>query len=704
MDTNGYNSFNSFNGPVFVDGDVDIDGNLDVTGTINGGGGSGSVNNPMTSNLDAGNYSIININEIKGTTEIKTSILNLQNNDIKGVNSVHLNLIEGISNFITMYGDINIITSLNLLGNVISNVGSLTAFSPLANLHLDFIPTTAGTANQVLARDSNYNPSHPYTHKLVWADPAAGFVSNPLTTDLNANFKNITLVDTLIVKGITLMQSQLGLGMINCADGLFPVPILWLFATNGNGPFYKCFNTEFITPKDSKGLTIDSKDTSGDDSKIIIRTPILTINNSTNLAPTAISITGNINFTNPNAILSNSSGLIIDISQIKNNGSQIIVSDVTSFSLGIKTNTLNSVDGGSMSILQSLTMAVNKQLKSHLIFTDGLRSYTADLLIAGLLPDNKTQKNIIITAPIITLNNQFDPLLPESCQLKILGTIIFDNVLTNSIISGGYIMIDSKYTNNTATTLYLKGSEMEITSSLNDIKISVPVSKYIDLQGNVTVGDGKTSQLLVDFLYPRTGTTVTTTNFNVLRKLQSNMSNISTTRNVRTTLFKNYGANTLASTSLNTLTPVLITTSNGPSTGSKAWTNAADLVSGDKLCLTLTGILTTGTGGSMNIFVYGGIAGSLVQATTFTTTNITINNELVKLTIDMDVIVTPGFFTINNIAFCSFIRNSNSTINMVGTIGSSIPLNGSPTFEIYASHSILQASTFKLLTYSIEVY
>ena len=395
--------------------------------------------------------------------------------------------------------------------------------------------------------------------------------------------------------------------------------------------------------------------------------------------------------------------MIIDASQIKNNGSPIIVSDIASFSQGIKTNTLNSVDGGSMSILQSLTMAVNKQLKSPLMFTDGLRSYTTDLLIAGLLPDNKTQKNILITAPIITLNNQFDPLIPESCQIKILGTVIFDNVITDSIIRGGYIMIDSKYTNNTATPLYLKGSEMEITSSINDIKISVPVNKSIDLQGNVMVGDGKTSQIQADVLYPRTATAVSTSNFNVLRKLQNYMFNIATTRNVRTTLFKYYGANTLAATSLNTTTPVLITTSNGPSTGSKGWTSG-EIESGDKLCLILTGILTTGTNGNMNIFVYGGSEGSLVQATSFTTANITINNELVRIKIELDVIVTGENFTINNVAFCSLNRYINSTINMVGTIGSPIPLTGSPTFEIYASHSVLQASTFKLLTYSMEVY
>ena len=158
MDQNGFNNNNYFQGPVFIEGNTDIDGNLDVTGTINGGSGSGSVNNPMTEDLDANQFSIhnvseitgfegvlrtnqldlqdndiININEIKGNSEnklyisanvemsenldmtdksiininelkcstgseIKTSLLNLQNNNIIGVNSIHLNLLEGLSN------------------------------------------------------------------------------------------------------------------------------------------------------------------------------------------------------------------------------------------------------------------------------------------------------------------------------------------------------------------------------------------------------------------------------------------------------------------------------------------------------------------------------------------------------------------------------------------------------------------------------
>ena len=389
-------------------------------------------------------------------------------------------------------------------------------------------------------------------------------------------------------------------------------------------------------------------------------------------------------FNNNQAALGGLGGLVISASQINNSGNNISMN-------------------AALTTTGNITLAATKRLNAPSVYTNNIRPYAnSELLITGLQTDNKTLSNMTISAPIITINNQFDALIPENCQIKMLGTLYFDNVITDSIIRGGYIIVDSKYTDNTATPLHLKGNEIEMTSSVNDIKIAVPVNKYIKLEGTVFVSDGKTSQIQADFIYGTTNSYVTTATLIVLRRLQSYMATITTTRNVRTTLFKNYGINNII-TSLNTITPVLITTSNGPFVGSKAW-NSGDIVSGDKLCLTLTGLLTTASGGSMNIYVYGGLTGSLVQATSFTTTNMALNNEVVKMTIDCDCIVTGANLTINNVAFCSLIRNANSTVNMVGTIGTTIPINGSPIFEINASHTILQASTFKLLTYSMEVY
>ena len=181
------------------------------------------------------------------------------------------------------------------------------------------------------------------------------------------------------------------------------------------------------------------------------------------------------------------------------------------------------------------------------------------------------------------------------------------------------------------------------------------------------------------------------------------LNNETTLRNVRTSLFKYYGPHTFM-TPLNTITPTIISYTNGASVGSKIQ-DTNQLNSGDRLCFTLTGLLTTAGGGNMNIYVYAGVAGSLVQVTSFTKPNIVLNNEPVKITIDCDIIKSPGANSLSNVAFCTLHRNDNSVCNLVGTIGATIPDDPNTQYEIYATHTIVQAgSTFKLLTYSMELY
>lgn len=249
------------------------------------------------------------------------------------------------------------------------------------------------------------------------------------------------------------------------------------------------------------------------------------------------------------------------------------------------------------------------------------------------------------------------------------------------------------------------GSTIGITGT-DDMTLTVPANKYINLNGIVLVGDAKSSQLQVDTLYQRSGLFVKTSNFSARYRLYSHMNaldNDTNSRNVRTSLFKYYGPHTFT-TPLNTTTPTIISYTNGASVGSKIQ-DTAHLNSGDKLCFTLTGLLTTAGGGSMNIYVYAGVAGSLVQVTSFTKTNIVLNNAPVKITIDCDIIKSPGANSLNNVAYCTLHRDDNSVCNLVGTIGATIPDNPNTQYEIYASHTIAQAgSTFKLLTYSIELY
>ena len=684
----------------------------------------------IDSHVNMLNYTMKNLTSIQGSggkLELISSNLHMNSGIIYNASSI---VGAGLNNDLLISGSITLNGDINMDNFTLNNVRNVNKSS----INFSLIPATAGSPGQVLTRASNFDIKDPLTAQLVWTTPSGGGVQNPMTVDLNGGGLNITNLSSLTT-------TELKVSSINLASGTIiqtsPLAVNTQLKVN---------NINTLT---NPTIAMPSVDFSG-----TIKT-----NTIATYSGTDISVNGNLSFVQNIPVLSSPNGLRIRVAEIYNTGlvtsflGDCVFSNVVLFANGIETNTIkqrtgtalgltsptinitgstainltgpttttgnatfqstvrtNTIDtysGGNISCLQNLTLAVGKQLKSDLVFTNGLRSNSGgDLFIAGLLPDNKTQTNIVLSSPTITLNNQFDPLLPESCLINILGTLRFDNTITDSIIRGGYIMIDSKYTNNTATPLYLKGSEIEMTSSVNDIKITVPVNKYIDLQGNVIVGDGKTSQIQSDVLYPRTTQFVTTSNFSANHRIYSHMNaldNDTNSRNVRTSLFKYYGPHTFI-TPLNTTTPAIISYTNGSSVGSKIQ-DTAHLNSGDRLCFTLTGLLTTAGGGSMNIYVYAGVAGSLVQVTSFTKTNIVLNNAPVKITIDCDIIKSPGANSLNNIAYCTLHRDDNSVCNLVGTIGATIPDNPNTQYEIYASHTVAQAgSTFKLLTYSMELY
>ena len=733
--------------------------------TVSGGSG-GSVNNPMTSSLNANNFNITNLNAIQLTNglyfssafvpeenhvlyvafggagpiiDYKKAVfnpveenINMNDKSITNNNNIETKGISSSTGTIAVTSILNMFNDINMDSNDIFNVDRLTTTHAGISLNLDMIPATEGKANQYLARDPSYSPGNFATHKLVWQTPSGGGggVQNPMNTILDCNGYGLVNVSSLTSQNSGTFNILLNGNIIsNVGNSLSGITNLTGFnatmTLNGEIKIASIFKSNNISPSSGTVLTITA--------------PTIDVNSTTT------TLNGDIKIANTfktNNIAPNTGTTLTVTSPILalNSSSNVLITSPSIITTG------------------NITLGTNKKLITTLAYADFIGSSTnTDLTIGGITEDGKTETNIVMSAPSINLNNNFSTTVPdtmvningaikfnntittpfimgpnitisgitsagaqtpltinatnlnisnqtsttENCNIKLLGALNFDNVITDSIIRGGYLYISSKYADETKTPLYLSGSTIDMTSD-DDIKITVPANKYIDLQGNVIVGDGKTSQIQTDFLYPRNGQAVTTSNLNVLRRLQSHMTDITTTRNVRSTLFKYYGPNTVT-TNLNTITPVPISISNGLLTGSKSF-NAGDIVSGDKLCFTLTGLLTTAGGGNMNIYVYGGLTGSLVQTTSFTLPNIVLNNEIVKMTIECDCIVTGSNLTINNVAFCSFIRNINSTVNIVGTIGSSIPASGSPIFEIYASHSILQTSSFKLLTYSMEVY
>ena len=566
MNMNGFSEVNTHDGTVFVEGDMNIEGNLYVSGTYPGGGGSG-VQNPMIENLDAGNFNITNVNTltISSLTSPNPTIncnskslinlnaiqlsnglyfssayppeenyvlyvlggnpagpiidykkavfnpveenVNMDNKSITNNNNIETKGISSSTGAVAFTSILNMFNDINMGFNDIFNVERLTASHASVTLNLDMIPMTEGKAGQVLARNPAYDPLNFSTHKLVWTNQASGTVTNPMTVSLEAGTFSIYNANIVECKNVNILASGSGL---SCADGTFAVPITWGLARKLTlDPFYRTFNTDYITPATNLGITIDSKAPDGiTDSKITLSAPNIIFNNSTNLAPSLVTITGNLQITNSSGYIHgnnlivrgrdssavptpitiegtttsiNSSTLNITSSTVNN----FLGAVPTNFSGTVRTNTIDANSGGTISVLQNLTLATGRQLRTDLVFADGIRSYTTDLILTGLLPDNKTQTNIILASPQISLNNQFGPLTQET-QVNIAGNIIFNNPVTQPFINGANLTIRGRTTGGVPTVLALEGSTISMiaTTAININANAINIIKNVNLLSN----------------------------------------------------------------------------------------------------------------------------------------------------------------------------------------------------------------------------
>ena len=743
MDLNGFSIDNTHDGTVFVFGDMNIDGNLTVTGTYPGGGGG--VQNPMTSNLDAGNFNITNLNTLD--TDIITSsnssisfnskgISNLTfigstnggadtiilNGDIKSING---NFLDGITNItgygsgdvLNLNGEIRISNSLNLLGNNITTINNTetkgissstgaTAFTSILNmfndinmnnndifnverlsashatvsLNLDMIPATDGKAGQILARDPSYTPGNFSTHKLVWANQASGGITNPLTSDLQAAQFSIFDAKTLESKNINIMASG---GGLSCVNGTFAVPITWALAQKLTlSPFYQTFNTDYITPASNLGLTIDSKAPDGiTDSKITLSAPNIILNNSTNLAPSLVSITGNLQITNgsgyihgdnlivrgrtagnvsTNLTLEGTTTAINSTTLNITSNANVIVGN-TNFTNTVRTNTIDANSGGTISVLQNLTLATGRQLRTDLVFADGLRSYTnADLYVAGLLPDNKTQTNIILASPQISLNNQFGPVTQES-QVNIAGNIVFNNPVSNPFIHGSNLIIRGRTPANVATQLTIEGTTTTINSST--LQISSTLNNNIDGQTN----------------FDR--------NINLLSTRGINI-------NPYMVLYRTFGSGAVFNIT-NSLTYVKVT--NGQASKGSKIIPLNGLVINDLYKLTLKGLLSTSTSGSMEFAIYFGANIACI----FSFINTAMSNDGFEFSCELTVRdAGSGTFALD-IGLGKLERN-NFTTRIVFATGVNIP-NLAASLDIFMKPTVnLGVGTVTIYNYTVE--
>ena len=338
------------------------------------------------------------------------------------------------------------------------------------------LPTTAGVPgnNVVVGPDGN---------SLIFANSGGGGVQNPMTSNLNCNNFFVTscagvvapLNATMFIAAANIDFERSNLIDINQIQGITvnnrtTLRVMGDLLINDNIDMlaHPMFNILDLRSVDALKLDL-MPSTQGLPNQVLSRNPAFDPNNANTHKLTWQSLSaggvnnpmtsnlngGNFTITNLSSLTSSAinvssinlaSGTIIQTAplaintQLKVNNintltNPTIVMPSVDFSGVIKTNTINAYSGSNISCLQNLTLADGKQLKSPLMFSDGLRSNTTDLIIAGLLPDNKTQSNILISSPIITLNNQFSTLNPGA-TVNIEGTVNFINAGKINNVSG----------------------------------------------------------------------------------------------------------------------------------------------------------------------------------------------------------------------------------------------------------------------------
>jgi len=354
--------------------------------TNQSGGGSG-VNNPMTIDLDAGGFNITNIESLS-SNYIDTN-----------------NLIPRVGTYISIQGD------LDLLNNGLRRVDKILCRSTASvDLKLDLIPDTIGSANQVLGRDPLFNPAGLNT-KTVWLDVPL----NPLKSNLQSAQFSIFDANILECKTLNIL---LGGGGISCNSGGFQIPITWgLALKKSTDPFYKTFNTDYITPATNLGLTIDSKLQDGiTDSKITLSAPNIVLNNSTNIAPSLISITGNLQITNGNGYI---------------RGNNLIVSGKTN--LGVQTPLI--LEGTSVDITAT-TVNVSDRLNVLTNRSQSIGVRTTLFKTFGPMPNVNINSLTPVKLNSVIVNQKGDNTIPAGAFQNGDKFIIIMNGILTSIGSG----------------------------------------------------------------------------------------------------------------------------------------------------------------------------------------------------------------------------------------------------------------------------
>jgi hypothetical protein len=364
------------------------------------------------------NYTMKNLTSIQGSggkLELISSNLHMNGGVIYNASAI---VGAGLTNDLLISGSITLNGDINMANFTLNNVRNVNK----SDINLSLIPANAGLPGQVLTRASNFDIKDPLTAQLVWTTPSGGGVTNPLSGILDCNGFGLFNVGSISSQNGGAYNISLNGNILSTAGN----SISGITNITGYGAGNALNLTGAINIVNS--LTTPNISTA---SNLLITTPTLSINYPSNPTVCDMRINGNMFFYNNQATLGGLGGLVISASQINNSGNNISMN-------------------AALTTTGNITLAATKRLNAPSVYTNNIRPYAnSELVITGLQTDNKTLSNITISAPVITINNQFDALNP--------GTIV---------------NIDGTLSTNTITTL--SGTDISINGNLSFVQ-NIPV-------------------------------------------------------------------------------------------------------------------------------------------------------------------------------------------------------------------------------------
>jgi len=310
------------------------------------------------------------------------------------------------------------------------------------------------------------------------------------------------------------------------------------------------------------------------------------------LSGTDLSINGNLSFVQSIPVLSSPNGLRIRVAEIYNTGlvtsflGDCVFSNVVLFANGIETNTIKQRTGTALALtsptinisgstainLTGPTNCINDATFQQAVRTNFIQSQAnTPLIIAALMSDGKTQTNMHLTSPVIQLDNSYG--LVNEAAVYISGNLTFNNPVSNPHITGRNLNIYSRTNANPPVNTPLSISSSTCNISQETLNITSSVSNNI------------------------TGQTNFDKNINVLSNRGSNI-------NPSSILYRTYGSS--AFYNINNSAFYTKVTDGQTSKGSKI-IPVNGLIVGDIYKLTLRGLLSTSTTGSMEFAVSFGV-------------------------------------------------------------------------------------------------